>query len=232
MHCVVRRSVGLAECQADCAAEATCACAYIRDDGRDTFWCSLSTVPCNNTELGAQPDFTGVRSAIFKCDYGAAPASLQATWPAMGEPQVDWGAPRAPCCSYRAGERLVQKTLRVSCMLEAVRACIPLFRAMSCVGQASRQALRQRSCAVQLESGTTHVLPANPTTASRLRCRCYFLSMRCTAYGSGIKHDKSPVETVEEDGKREGGGGRRTQIASPRARQPAWCAPKRLAHQP
>lgn len=82
------------ECQADCEAEADCACAYHRvddqpDPERGVAWCALTNVPCENAEIGATYDATQTHFAIHKCGFEVTP-EIEEGWPDEPYDWIDW----------------------------------------------------------------------------------------------------------------------------------------------
>lgn len=66
---------------ADCKANDECGCAFWRPHDRKPFgYCALTNSECSDPTIGAQIDYTRIRTAIVKCGYSAS-ASVQEGWP-------------------------------------------------------------------------------------------------------------------------------------------------------
>ena len=76
----VCRTDSLESCIDDCKANEECGCAFWRPhDRKPISYCALTTAECSDPTIGAQIDYTRIRTAIVKCGYSAS-APVQEGW--------------------------------------------------------------------------------------------------------------------------------------------------------
>jgi hypothetical protein len=77
----VCRVDNIESCIADCMANDACGCAFYRPSDRQPVgYCALTNAECSDPTIGAQVDYTRIRTAIVKCGYNA-PAAVEEAWP-------------------------------------------------------------------------------------------------------------------------------------------------------
>lgn len=82
-----------ASCITDCANDDRCGCAYWRLDDFPPLeaegYCALTTVPCDQPDIGATHDATRTHTAFHKCAYEPSAAD-EAQFPEEAYEWIDW----------------------------------------------------------------------------------------------------------------------------------------------
>lgn len=75
------RSDSMKSCVDDCEDNDDCGCAFWRPSDHDSSgYCALTTAECSDPIVGAQVDYTRIRTAIIKCSYTASD-DVREDWP-------------------------------------------------------------------------------------------------------------------------------------------------------